>query len=88
MNGFCLYSDSADPSDIEALAHCTLHYFFDTVMPILQVCTLLKFMERQIVFNMSFIVKYIRDNPYITVTPLSEQMQRPPLLVTPCPFEV
>lgn len=31
------FSEYADPSDIESIAHCTLHYFFDTVMPIIQV---------------------------------------------------
>ena len=26
----------SEPTDDESVAHCTLHYFFDTVMPILQ----------------------------------------------------
>ena len=31
-----LYSDVAATGDLKSNIHCTLHYFFDAVMPILQ----------------------------------------------------
>ena len=39
-NASCCYSAVSEPTDDESVAHCTLHYFFETVMHILQVRTL------------------------------------------------